>query len=269
VRSRHLPVSDRLSVLAATILLAYAASRFVDLPARSYAVQFPGLYLAIDINVRTIIGLLVAGLTASGADWLIRDHPARKGKSTLEHWLVPALTAGVIGVPLYGLPLGLAWLVGFIVGGALLMLVLLAEYIVVDPEDERYSLAAAGLTAVSFALYLMLAIALRSTGLRLFYLMPIMTLAGGLVALRTLHLRIRNQWAFMQSGALALIIAQITTSLHYLPLSPITYGLALIGPAYALTNLIGSLTEGATFRQSITEPLLVLIIVWGTAAWTR
>ena len=211
----------------------------------------------------------MAGLTASGADWLVRDHPARQGKSTVEHWLLPALTAGVIGVPLYGLPFGIAWLVGFLIGGALLMLVLLAEYIVVNPEDERYSLAAAGLTAVSFALYLMLTIALRSAGLRLFLALPILTAAGGLVFLRTLHLRIHTQWSFLQTGALVLIIAQTTTALHYLPLSPITYGLALIGPAYALTNLVGSLMEGASFRQSITEPVLVLLIVWGTAAWTR
>jgi hypothetical protein len=267
--SRNLPDADRLSVLAAAILLAYALTRFVDIPLSELGVQLPGVYLAVEINIRTVVTLLVASLTAIGAQWLLKDHPSLGNKPTFQHWLVPALTAWVISVPLYQLPFGLVWLASFAIGGVLLMLVLVAEYITVDPDDVRHALATAGLTSVSFALYLILAITLRSAGVRLFLILPALTIAGGLVSLRTLHLRLRGEWAIVPSIVLALIIAQLTAALHYWPVSPIAFGLAILGPAYALSSLIASLLEGEPLRQAITEPSLVLIVVWGTALWTR
>lgn len=266
---RNLPDSNRLSVLSASILLAYALTRYVNLPISELSVQLPGIYLETEINVRTIVTLLVAGLTATGTHWLIHDHPARDEQISLQHWLVPAFTAWVIGVPLYNLPPGFIWLASIAIGGVLLMLVLIAEYIIVDPNDFRHGLATAGLTAVSFALYLILAIALRSEGTRLFLLLPSLTIAGGLVCLRTLHLRLRGQWAIWPSVALALIVAQFTAALHYWPVSSIAFGLAVLGPAYALSSLIASLLEGESLRQAIVEPALVLFVVWGTALWTR
>jgi hypothetical protein len=268
LRPRHLPDADRLSILAATILLAYATARFVDVPARDLAAQLPGIYLAVEINTRTVVSLLVAGLTATGADWLLRDHPAMRSRSTFQHWLLPALTAWVIGVPLDQLPFGPQWLASFVIGGALLMLVLVAEYIVVDPDDVRHALASAGLTALSFALFLMLAITLRSSGGRLFLILPALTIAAGLVSLRTLNLRLQGRWMFLHALALALIVAQFAASLHYWSIPPIAYGLALLGPAYALTSLVGGLSEGEPLRQAIIEPALVLFFVWGTAIWT-
>lgn len=267
LKPRNLPDADRLSMLAATILLAYALARFVDLPAREMAIQLPGIYLAIQVNVPTAVTLLVAGLTATGSDWLLRQHPAIQDKSTFEHWLLPALTAWVIGIPLFQLPLGPLWWIGFAIGGVLLMLVLVAEYISVDPDDVRQPAAAAGLTAVSFALYLILSIVLRQAGIRLFLLFLALTLAGGLVSLRSLQLRLQGRWAVTQAGLIALISGQIAAGLHYMPLSPVTFGLIMLGPTYALTSLIANLAEKEPLRQAITEPALVLIIVWGTSLW--
>ena len=147
------------------------------------------------------------------------------------------------------------------------MLVLIAEYIAIDPEDVRYTPASAGLTAVSFSLYLVLIIALRSADPRLFLILPAVTFCAGLVSLRALHLRLRGRWVFFPAIALALVIAQLTAALHYWPISPIVFGLALLGPTYALTSLIGALAEGIPLRRAILEPILVLIVVWGTALW--
>jgi hypothetical protein len=267
-RPRNLPDANRLSVLAATILLAYALARFVDLPVRELSLQLPGVYLSVEINMRTFVALLVAGLTATGADWLLRDHPAMQSrKSTLEHWLLPALTAWVIGLPLFQLPPGLLWWTGFALGGALLVIVLLAEYIAVDPEDVRHPVAAAGLTAVSFALFLALAISLRFGEIRLFLELPALVLAVGLVSLRSLHLRLHGQWAWVQALAIALVLGQFTAALHYWPLSPVSFGLALLGPAYSLTSLVGAITEGEPLQRALVEPSVVLVLLWGAAAW--
>ncbi len=268
-KPRYLPDVDRLSVLAATILLAYALSRFLDLPSKDLGIQLPGIFISFQINIRTIVALLVAGLTASGADWLFRDHPQLKGKSTFQHWLLPALTAWVIGIPLFQLPLGVTWWGTFTIGGILLMLVLVAEYIVVDIEDVRYPPAAAGLTAVSFALFLILAIVLRSAGMRLYLVLPAMVLAVALVSLRTLNLRLHGSWKLLEAGVIVLIVAQVVAALHYWPLSPIAFGLAVLGPAYALTSLISSLSEGESLRTAVLEPGIVLLFAWGAAVWLQ
>jgi hypothetical protein len=251
------------------ILLAYVLARFVDLPSRDLIIQLPGLFVSIPVNMQTAVAFLAAGLMASGADWLLRDHPASEQRSTYQHWILPALTALVIGIPLFQMPMGILWWAVFAVGGGLLILVLSAEYIIIDPEDARHALAVAGLTAVSFMLYLILAIVLRSGGLRLFWTLPALMLAAGLVSLRTLHLRLQGQWKLLEALMTALIVGQIAAALHYWPLSPVPYGLAVLGPTYALTSLIAGLNEGESLRQAALEPALVLLFAWGGALWIR
>ncbi len=264
---RYTPDINRMSVLAATILLAYGLGRFVELPGRTLELQLLGVYIPLQISARTIVSFLVAGLTAAGANWLISDHPQIRKKSSIEHWILPALTAWVIGLPLYQLPLGILWWGGFLVGGILLTLTLLAEYIAVDPDDVRQPIAAAGLTALSYALFLMLAIALRYSGTRLILILPTLFIASWLVSLRTLHLRLGGKWAIAQSGIIALICAQISASLHYMPLSPISFGLVLLAPTYALTSLIANLAEGKNLRQAIVEPGLIFALLLLAALW--
>ena len=262
---RHLPSSDRLSLVAATILLAYALGRLIQLPVLNLATQLPGLYLAVNINVQSVVAFVMAGLTAAGADWLLREHPALRGKNTIEHWFLPAMTAMAVGLPLFQIPLSPVWWVGFALGGGLILLVLIAEYITVDAEDARQAPAAAILIAVSFALYLVLSSGLRFADLRLFLLLPALFVAGGLVSLRSLRLRLPDRWCFTEAGLVALITVQIAAALRYWPLNPVTFGLALLGPAYGLTTLLGNLAENEPMRQAIVEPAVVLAIIWGIA----
>lgn len=268
-RTRNLPDADRLSVLAAVILLAYALARFVDLPSREVELQVGQFYLALTLNVRTAAALLVAAMTATGSEWLLRQHPAAGQRPTLGHWLLPSLTAWVIGVPLFQLPLGPTWWAGFALGGTLLLLVLVAEYITVDPEDIRQPLAAAGLTAIAYALFLILVISLRVSGARLAFLLPAVTLATFLASLRTLRLRLQNRWAPLEAGIITLLCLQLAAAMHYLPLPPVTFGLLLLAPAYALTSLLANLAESEPWQQAVIEPLLVLTIVAGISLWIR
>ena len=267
--SRSFPDAGRISILSATILLAYVLARIINLPGLELASQLPGFYFQIDINIGTVVAVLVAWLTASGAVWLLHDHPALKDKNLVQHWLLPSLTALVIGLPLSQMPLNAAWWVALAIGGAILMIVLVAEYISVNPEDVFHAPATVVLTAISFALFLALVVTLRVASLRLYLLMPAVFFAIGLVSLRTLNLRLHGRWALYQSLVIALFITQLAAALHYLPLQPVIFGLILLGPAYALTSLIYNIMSGMRFSQAITEPILVLLIVWGFTLWIR
>jgi hypothetical protein len=96
-------------------------------------------------------------------------------------------------------------------------------------------------------------------------LLPALALAGGLVSLRTLRLRLPDRWCFMEAGLVAIITVQIGAALRYWPLNPVAFGLALLGPTYALTILLGNLAESEPLRQAIVEPAVVLAIIWAIA----
>jgi hypothetical protein len=202
-------------------------------------------------------------------DWLLRDHPSLGEKRTIEHWLLPTLTTFVIGAPLSSLPIGPLWWIGFAGSGVLLVLVFLAEYIAVDPNAPYYAVATAMLTALSFALFVILAVALRYAGTRLLLIVPALFLAAALVSLRTLHLRLSGRWEFAWAAGIGLICAQLAAGLHYWPLTPIQYGLILFGPLYALSDLAASLGEGTPLRRAAVGPTVILAISLGGALLVR
>lgn len=213
--------------------------------------------------------ILATGLTATGMDWLLRSHPSLGEKRTIEHWVLPTLATFIIGIPLTILPPGNTWWIGFGISALLLALVFLAEYIVVEPSAPYYAIATAGLTALSFAIYLILTTALRFGGARLFLLAPALFITAGLVSLRTLHLRTGQKWEFNWALGIALVCTQIGAGLHYWPVSPIQFGLAVLGALYALSALAGNLLEGIPLRRAMVEPLIALGISWGFALLFR
>ncbi len=289
---QHLPNMDRLSVLAASILLAYAMLPFVQIPDRTLTLRIFGAAFLFKVNFSTVIAIISGGLAAAGISWLLRDHPyleraaglpraaASAGsaggilsgiwpyRSLFQHWMLPALTAWVIGVPLNSLAVGFQWWAVFGLGGLLLVLVLIAEYIAVDPYDTRHGPAAVGLTAVAYALFLILTIALVAAGTRLYILLPGLTGAIFLVTLRNLYLRL-GRWCFSWSAGIAIVIGQVATALHYWPLSPLSFGLVILGLAYALTSMAGSIEEERPGRSIWVEPVIMLIVLWGLAALVR
>jgi hypothetical protein len=271
-----LPDTNRLSVLAAMILLAYALTRFVTITPVTTSYSLLGVQLQFEVDFRTIVAIMVAALAAIGTDWLLRDHPAlarmegEPAVRTYQHWILPGLTAWVIGVPLANFSTGPAWWIVFLLGGVLLILVFAAEYAVVDVSDVAHPVATVVLGALSFALYLMLAITIKSAGLRLYQILPALVPAAGLVSIRTLYLRLGGRWLFAWVAVIMALISQFVIGLHYWPISPVRYGLFLLGPTYALTSLAAGLSDNAAdpdrgWLRILTEPVLMLLLVWGLA----
>ena len=268
-KSNHFLPVERLSTLVAVILLAYTLARFISIPDQVFTIQVFGIYMDINFNIRTLIVLLVVALTISGTDWLIRNHPSIKKSNPIKHWFLPSLTAWVIGFPLFMLPLGPYWWTSFFLGGLLLTIVLISEYITVNPQDFRQPIATALLTAVSFAIYLILCFFVHYVGARLILILPAIFLASGLVSLRTLNLRLPERWSFSAAGIIVLISSQFAAGLHYWPISAFSYGLSLLGLTYAICTFFANLAESESIRKAIIEPGLVALLMIGFAYWYR
>ncbi len=266
---KYLPNSNRVGVLTSTVLLAFALSRLIKAPDFNLQVQLPGFFLLLPLNMSTAMTLLTAGLTATGMDWLLRGHPSLHERRTFQWWILPTLTTFVIGVPLSILPDGAAWWTGFGIGSVLIFFVFLAEYIVVDADAPYYASAMAGLTAISYTLFFILAVALRYSGVRLYVLIPGLFLAAALASLRILHLRFSGRWEYAWAAGIAFVCVQIASGLHYWPLSPTQFGLMLVGPLYGLTNLAANLGEDQPAPRAAIEPAVATALCWGLAIFLR
>jgi len=201
-------------------------------------------------------------MAAAGMDWILFDHPHRKDKNLLPHLILPALTAGVIGFPLGLIKPGPAWWIILGLGSLLIVLVLLSEYISIESTDIRYPLALMVLSGTSYSLLLILTIALRSAGIRLYLLLLLLPAIYAFFSLRILDFRLGSPWRFHWSAVVTLVVTQILIALYYWPLSPIRFGLILVGSAYAMIGVAASLEENPDPRNVYLEPLIVMAILW-------
>jgi hypothetical protein len=269
-RSSHpLPDLNHLSLLVSTILLAYTLTHFVSIPTQEFNLSILGVYFPIQVNFTTLVSWLVAGLTASGTAWLLQSHPSlsKPALSTAIHWLLPSLTALVLMRAINMLSFGGAWWIAALGSGFLLLFVLTAEYIALDGTSRFYIPAEMGITGLSIVLFLILAISLHSAETRLFYRVPLISVAALMVYLRIINLRQPGKWALIQGSISFLVIGQIAAGLHYWPLGSIGFGLALTGPLYALVEISDALPgDGQTFQpRDLFWPGLILLLTWGLA----
>lgn len=268
-RDRFTPDPNRIGLVTSTVLLAMALARLLPPQGFNLELQLPGFLLALPLDITSLMSILTAGLAATGMDWLLRGHPSLKGRVTFQWWFLPTLTTFVISVPLSILPDGPAWWVGFLVSGVFIFFVFLAEYVVVDPDSPQYTLSVAGLTAISYTLFFVLSIALRASGVRLFILLPALFIAAALAGLRILHLWMGGRWEMAWSLGIGLVTVQLAAGLHYWPLTPVQFGLLLIGPLYAMINVAINLAENISVRRASLEPSIIAALCWGLAILLR
>jgi hypothetical protein len=124
-----------------------------------------------------------------------------------------------------------------------------------------------GITGLSVALFLILAISLHTAETRLFYRVPLLSLAALLVYLRINNLRQPGNWALIQGSISFLVIGQVAAGLHYWPLGSIGYGLALTGSLYSLVEISDTLPNEVQDLdlQKLFWPILILILSWSLA----
>lgn len=263
----NLPNQERLSVVIATVMLAFAISQFIDIPVGSSQFSIVGIVIPLNINLSTVITVAIAGMTASGTDWILRDHPTLSGRSTIPHLFLPSITAWVQSVTLNNMAdTPFKW-ISFTVGGIFLLVVILAEYIVIYPEDYRKPIATALLTALIYALMLVLTVSLDSSNQRLIISLPAVALGAGMLSMRVFQLQLDQNWPILPSLSCLLITSQIAATFHYLPVSSLSYGLVLLGALYFPINFTINLDQGTNPKRAVVEGGIPLLIIWLVALW--
>lgn len=248
-------------------MLAYGISQVVNFPSASTTVAIGGILVPFSLNLPTIITIAVAGVTATGTDWIMRDNPALKDKITIPHLLLPTLSAWILSVSLNTLAdVPLKWLV-LLIGGLFLFMVILAEYVAVNPEDYRYPVAVVILTAIAYAMFLALAVAMSSTDQRLIVSLPAIALGTGILSMRIFQLQTQTTWPILETLACMLMISQLEAALHYLPVTTISFGVLILGALFSMINFIISVERGISFVRALIEASIPSILTVILALW--
>jgi hypothetical protein len=261
------PNLDRISVIAATILLAYTFAGLIKLTPQEYTAQLPGIYISFQIDSQTIVSLLTALIAAAGASWLLQEHPSREHVKIGPHLLLPAMTAWVIGFPLNQRDLGFYWWIGLFLGGGTIISVLIAEFIVVDNQHSNFRLATIGLTTVAYSLFFLSSVILKSNQTRLYLLVPAISIIIFFVSLRTLGFYKQTQMPLIEASICTLVMTQISIASFYLPLGSFSFGFFLLGPAYGLNRLFINIIQGKKNRDLTLEPVSVMIVFWSLSVY--
>ncbi len=261
---RHQPDLDRLSTLAALVLLVYALVRVLSLPTVSVDLTGLGVIIPLAINTRLVMLLLAAALSIIAADWLTQDHPrSEPGSKRFEAWILPGLAALAIGGLVTSLPQGATLWLGLLLAAAALMTVLVAEYLVMDPEDPRYRWAARGLEALAYLLLAEMFFTLRAANVRAVFLIPSTLVATSAVSWRLLRLWQPNFRSLLSASLIGWVLTQTAWALHYWPLQPAQESLLLVVLFYSTNGLLGWQVRGELDVNRVAEYTAVALISGG------
>jgi len=252
-RLSHFPNRDRLSVLTAMIILAYALTRFLDLPARPLTTDFLGSALGFELSGAVLMQILVAALISAGSETLMRSHPYFQDhpwETSIQHWILPGASALVLGAALDLLPDGAVWWSGLGASALALLAVLVAEYFAVDPDETAWDAATLALTGLSYALALILFISLRSLNARAAFSATIGGVVAASLGLRLFILKKTPLGqALLYAGVVGLICAEVIWALSYWRLTATGAGLLALVPFYLSIGLAGQHLLGQLTRR--------------------
>jgi len=218
---------DRASVLVWVALMGLVAQRVLALPSQELTVTVLGSPITLTITTNTILGVLLAGLVASGTEAVARAHPrsrSRAGRQTGSltprqrseitprgptgtvsdlsrqqldlilmrgnHWVFWALPVALVVVALFLLPVAPSqsyWLLGLMLTGVALGLSMTGIYHTIDPFARGYRRARLGMNALTYGVALVLFLVVYRSRARSIVSATEVMLVSGLLALELLR----------------------------------------------------------------------------------
>jgi hypothetical protein len=250
---------NRLSVFVSIILLGYGVSVLIPSSLFEITTRVLNLQFSFPVNLYFLSNLLITLLTVSGMIWFLQSHPNLNRVRLVPHSILPSVTSFILSVALHSVRISPTWLFIFFLGGIILLLVILAEYVVIDTTDVWYPLASVGLMSLSYLLYLILLVAISFSDQRLFTNILIVLPISFLLALRTIQLR-SGKWETAWAVGVGFITTQFSVVFHYWPLTPIQYGLFIAGILFSLVEFSLNILDDNPLKRAVVEPIIGLLI---------
>ena len=219
-----------------------------------------------DITVNRLILIIVAFTSLTGSAWYLSSSllPNAKTISAMEllpHLLIPVFSSVTLAYALSQLIRTPWWWLVFIIGLALLAIVLISEQADMLNIDQTTPVPMISLTSLSIGLYLLGLVVLRTIGPRLFVLVPLVGLMSAFIVFRFTSLRTNIQPTWEVILGIVLILAQLAAALYYLFINALQFGIILTGLLYFLVTLSVGLQNEKKGFNLLAEPLSMLLII--------
>jgi hypothetical protein len=261
---------DRASVLIWVALMGLAAQRLLALPTVVVAGPVLGSPITLTLTTNTVLGLILAGLVASGTEAVVRSHPMSHSGELGAHWLFWGVPVALIGVAIFLLPVApsrLYWLVGLILTGGTLGLSLAGIYYTMDPFATGYRRARLGMNALTYGIALVLYLAVYRARTRSIVSATEIMLVSGLLALELLRGSQRPTLSVALYAVITgVVLGQATWVLNYMRLQSLTGGLVLLLLFYNIVGLSQNAIQGRIGRRVVIEfgliTIAALALIW-------
>jgi hypothetical protein len=255
---------DRAAVVASIVMLGLVLTTVVDLPTWSVQRQILGSPLTLTFSQTWLVGAVLMALVCAGTDSIVRSHPlAQTGQVHLSFvtWIPPALAVFLATFFLGQAPTRLYWAGGILLTGLVLVLVISAEYLSVDPSAAAYPSARLTLNVLAYLLALVAFVLIYASRTRSLLSATAVTVVGGLLALE--FLRTAGQ-GFGRTLLYALIAGlatgEIVWAMNYWRISGLTGGLILLLGFYVATGLANQQLQGRLHRRIVAEYAGVFVV---------
>lgn len=253
--------------LTVVVMLIFVMSTITS--GKSFAIPLNLLQFSLTINFRLIdlITPVTAIVSALGVYSMVSRRSEELFYEKTVHMIIPFAATLALGIILRNVNIGAGWIAVLYLGGMLLALVFSAECILWDRSDIKIPFSVLLISASAYAVFLMAIIGIRINISRLVLELPPVFFLAFILALRILML----EPAVKQEGVKALTIALLTTefdaAMHYIPFNPLGFGVINLAFFYLLTNVMISLPQNNSIRESILSQkfplgfLLVLVVL--------
>ncbi len=233
---------DRISLLAALVMIGLTLSLLLDLPAPRVAFSFLGSEASFALSGTWLLALLLAALTCAGVDSIVRVHPrVHLGETRYIFilWILPALIVITATLMLTLSQVRVYGLVSVLAAGALLFGVVLGEFYSLDGDDRWYSAARLGVNLAVYIVALVLFVAIYGLKMRSIFSSTFIGFAAGLLALELLRgaeQDFRRTWLY--AAAVGLTMGELVWALNYWSATGFIGGALLLVFFYVLTGLV-------------------------------
>lgn len=257
-------------MLVWVLLVGLAAQRLLNLPTVVITGLMLGSPITLAITTNTVLGLILAGLAASGVVAVVRAHPLSHSDEIGPRWPYWGIPVAVIGVALLMLPTApsrLYWLAGLALTGIALGLSLAGIYYTIDPFARGYRRARLAMNALTYGVALVMYLVVYRTRVRSIVSATEVMLLSTLLALELLRGSRRPTWQVgLYAGIVGLVLGQATWALNYMRLHSLTGGLLLLVLFYNIVGLAQHGIQGRISRRVVIEFGLIttaaLALIW-------
>jgi len=264
---------DRLSVLIALILLTSVLFRFVQLPQVTRRFHLLGSPLEVNLTGGGLLVVLVAGLAAMGARYILAAHPDapdRLPRPLVFSWVLPGLLGGMAAYLVELAPTEVVWGGGLLLAMVLIGLAVATEFAALSPRHPAATRARLGLNILAYLLALVFFYLIYRTRARSLVTATEVTLVAFLIALDLLGVaETRAARVILYSAVVGLVVGEATWALNYWRLDNWTASLLLLLFFYLATGiaqqyLLDRLKPAVLLEFGlVTAAVLTLVLVLG------